>query len=130
MNNTFAYIILQYCHSILTREAINVGILFKFSNENGVRFYLKEKHKLDLIYQEFDKTAFDLALGNISQGIIDYNQEIKESEVKLDQNFTEVIRNKLKWQDSLLQFSDPFISVAIDSNESTMSCYIKLLLSN
>ncbi|MES2108367.1 MAG: DUF3037 domain-containing protein [Bacteroidota bacterium] len=130
MNNTFAYIILQYCHSILTREAINVGVLFKFSNENEIRIYFKETDMLHFLYREFDQNAFDLALEFIREGISKYNQEQGETNLKLDQNFTEFIRNKLKWQDSLLQFSDPFISVSINDNQSTADYYIKMLLNN
>jgi hypothetical protein len=130
MSNTFAYIILQYCHSILTREAINVGVLFKFSNENEIRISLKETDMLHLLYREFDKKTFDLALEFISDGITKYNLEQSETNFKLDQNFTEFIRNKLKWQDSLLQFTDPFISVAINDNQSTIDYYTKMLLDN
>src|ERR1700712_3213560 len=99
MTNTFAYIILQYCHSILTREAINVGVLFKFSNDNKIYIALKETGFLHLLYREFDQNAFDLALGFISDGISEYNQDLGKTNFKLDQNFTEFIRNKLKWQD-------------------------------
>ena len=130
MSNTFAYIILQYCHSVLTREAINVGVLFKFADENKVRLHLKDKHNLNLIYKNFDIKAFDLALEHIAQGLERYNREIRGSGTKLDQNFTESMRHHLKWQDSILQFSDPFVSVSINNNESTVDYYLQLLLNN
>ncbi len=130
MDNTFVYLILQYCHSVLTREAINVGVLFKFSDEDKIRIYIKEDHKLALVYREFDQTNYDLALAHISKGIADYNLDTKEPDLKIGKNFTEVVRNRLKWQDSILQFSDPFISVTIDDNDATMAGYIKMLLHN
>jgi hypothetical protein len=130
MGNTFAYVILQYCHSVMACEAINVGVLFKFANENRVRICLKENHRLDLFYRNFDGETFTLALEHLKSGLNAYNLEIAEHGASLEQNFTELMRHHLKWQDSALQFSDPFLSVGIASNESTMEYYAALLLNN
>lgn len=128
MNNTFSYIILQYCHLPMACEAINVGVLFKFADENRVRICLKKDLRLDLFYRDFSGENFALALEHLQAGINAYNQEIGTHGARLEQTFTELMRYHLKWQDSVLQFTDPFLSLSITGNDSTVEQYTSLLL--
>ena len=128
MNEAFTYVILQYSHSVLTREAINIGLLFRFQNESQIHIHLKATGFLKHVYKTFDQPILDLALQFIYENVSHYNCDPDENQVRLDQELTRFLRDTLKWQDSLLQFTDPFTSLVIRDNQSTIDYYRTLLL--
>ena len=59
MNKVLTYSILQYKHSLLLGEAINIGVLFYFPEENHLEFAYGTSTRARAIYEDFDTTLFN-----------------------------------------------------------------------
>lgn len=130
MNNQLIYSILQYKHSPVLREAINVGILFFFPEESKkVRFHFTDATRIRPIYKDFDVRYFHTILKIIQANIEKYADHIYATSLQAS-NFKKFINDYLlKEDDSALQFSD--IQYAINtfsSTEKAVEAYTHLLL--
>ena len=63
MNKQLIYSILQYKHSPILREAINIGVLFYFPEETR-KLYLNitDSTRLRSIYENFDNCYFNTSV--------------------------------------------------------------------
>lgn len=71
MSTTFSYSVLQYKHSLILGEAINVGILFEFPVEQKVEFVAGNGHRLKAIYPDFDQYIYNYLIKSIENKLKD-----------------------------------------------------------
>lgn len=130
MNKQLIYSILQYKHSPVLGEAINVGVLFYFPDEEKkLHFHLTDATRIKPIYKDFDSKYFNCILNIIKKNIEKYSGDIY-AEKLLNDNLKYFIHSYLlKNDDTALQFSDLHSVLNIYSNiEKTIEEYTKLLL--
>lgn len=130
MNKQLIYSILQYKHSPVLREAINVGILFFFPEESTkVRFHFTDATRIRPIYKDFDVRYFHAVLKIIQANIEKYADNIYATSIQAS-NFRKFINDfVLKEDDSALQFSDiQFAINSFSSTEKAVEAYTHLLL--
>jgi len=129
MNKLFTYSILQYRHSLVTREAVNVGVLFAFFDENKLEFVFGNSYRVRSIYHDFDPSLFNSALKFIQDKVKSESDNLLFNETNLKDNFHQFINNKLLREDSTsLQFTEPISAFSINDRSTTVTNYSKLLL--
>lgn len=129
MNKHFTYSILQYRHSLITREAINVGVLFAFFEENKIEFTFGNAHRVRSIYLDFDPSIFNASLKYIQDKLKSESDNLLFNDLDLKHNFSSFINGKLLNEDSTaLKFTEPINAVAISDKQTTINRYTKLLL--
>jgi hypothetical protein len=129
MSKIFTYSILQYKHSLLTNESINVGILFIFPDENKVRFLYDKSHRVRSIYPTFDPVIFNSSLKHIDSKIRrDANSLFHV--FLIGEGISKFINTNLLTEDSTaLQFSESFNSVSPTNDiEKTVKDFSQLLI--
>lgn len=128
MKKVFTYSILQYKHSLLLNEALNVGILFLFPEDRAIRFVSGNLSRLKLIYPNAD----NLIIGKIVKNIDDKIRHESTPLFDISSKSREDIQNSLlKEDDSSLQFSNPKTSAyPFDDLEKIISQFCELLLPN
>lgn len=113
MSKTFTYSILQYKHSVVLGEAINVGILFQFPEEEKIEFVSGNSSRLKAIYPDFDQTVYNYLIRVIEQKLIDINGSLFSGAVSKT-DFKNFINSSILPEDAtVLQFKPP--STAINS---------------
>jgi hypothetical protein len=129
MNNTFIYSILQYKHSLLLREAVNVGILFYFPTIDQFHFVSGNHQRVRAIYPEFDSPSYNSIIKSIELKLKNYSSLFANKFGK-SSSLKEYIDNNLLNEDAtVLQFSDPITSVDIyNEAKETVKKFSKLLL--
>lgn len=107
MNKQLIYSILQYKHSPVLGEAINVGVLFYFPGEvKNIYLHITDATRLKLIYKDFDPRYFNSILKLINNNVVKYSEDLHASKL-LNENFRDFIHTYLlKNDDTVLQFSD------------------------
>src|SRR5215831_9548468 len=107
MNASFTYSVLQYHHSLLLGEAINVGILFQFPNEERIEFVSGNAHRLKSIYPDFDQTVYNYLIKSIEKKLIDVNGSVFSNVISKN-DFKKYINTSILPEDAtVLQFKDP-----------------------
>jgi len=107
MADTFTYSILQYKHSPLLRESVNVGVLFYFPEENRLEFVSGNSYRIKAIYLDFDLHSYTYLIKHIHNVIKKYSNSIFQ-ETELRQGFKAFIKNTFLPEDSsCLQFAEP-----------------------
>jgi hypothetical protein len=107
MTSPFTYSILQYRHSLILGEAINVGVLFQFHVEEKLEFISGNAHRLKLIYPDFDQTVCNYLIKGISKKIKDENNSLF-FDFNSNSNLKKYISSNLLPEDStVLQFQEP-----------------------
>jgi hypothetical protein len=130
MSKQIIYSILQYKHSPILREAINVGVLFYFpESSKKIHFHYTDHTRIKPIYQNIDTKYFQTILKIIQGNIEKYTQDIY-AEALLTSNFKDFISVYiLKNDDTVLQFSEAYYAVnSFSSNEKAVDAFINLLL--
>lgn len=130
MNKQLIYSILQYKHSPVLGEAINVGVLYYFPNEERkLYFHITDASRLKPIYTDFDSKYFNSVLKLIQHNVAKYVGDLY-AEKQLNDNLKDFIHfYLLKNDDTALQFSDLNSVINIYSNpEQAIEEYSKLLL--
>jgi hypothetical protein len=130
MNKQLVYSILQYKHSPVLREAINVGILFFFPEESKkIRFHFTDASRIRPIYKDFDVRYFNAILKIIQSNIEKNADDIYATSLQLS-NFRKFINDYvLREDDSALQFSDIQYAInSLTSPEKAVEAYTHLLL--
>jgi hypothetical protein len=107
MPTPFTYSILQYRHSLVLGEAINVGILFQFPDEEKFEFVSGNAYRLKAIYPDFDQSVYNYLIKSIEKKLKQDNSDLfKFSNSK--SNLKEYIHTSLLSEDaSVLQFREP-----------------------
>lgn len=130
MNKQLYYSILQYKHSPILGEAINVGILFFFPEEQTKLFFqMADSTRLRPIYNDFDTKYFNSILKIIQKNVRNFADQLF-AKADLINNFEDYIHSYLlKDDDTVLQFTNIFSVLNIFPNiEKAVDEYTKLLL--
>lgn len=107
MTPAFSYSILQYHHSIVLGEAINVGILFQFPSEEKLEFVAGTGSRLKAIYPDFDPTVYNYLIKNIEKKLKE-EQSTLFREINAKTDLKRFINSKILAEDAtVLQFAGP-----------------------
>ena len=137
MSNHIYYSILQYKHSIVAGEVLNVGILFLFPKENEIKFVVGNLQRIKILYPEFETTLPIKINKNISRKISKIYSEANSLfsdrviySVNTEDSLRDYIKKYIFLEDSTaLQFSEPFTAVDVfNDNNKTIQEYSKVLL--
>lgn len=127
MEKTFTYTILQYKHSLLLNETVNIGILFEFPQDDIIRFVEGDLTRLKAIYNNFDTPTTNKVLKAIQNKSIEISKE--QGHLFQSNNVDELHKRLLREDDSSLQFSKPkTISYPFDNLETIVEQYNSLFL--
>lgn len=127
MADQFTYSILQYTHSLLLNEYVNVGIVFSFPNERKIHFEHGNLNRVKCLYPDFEPALFNEVVKNIKTKLIPHADNLFESN---NQNtFKQKLNFLLLPDSSALQFTEPFISVdTFNDIPQTVDAFSKLIL--
>lgn len=128
MNKYFTYSLLQYKHSLVLGEILNIGILFYFPNEDNIQFIQGNSNRAKSIYHDFDNLTFQSYLSIIYSNIQSrLDLFIEEKDKK---NIGEFINKYILANDSAgIIFSDPvIINNTSLPNDIIVKEYARLLL--
>lgn len=127
MIKTFTYTILQYKHSLLLNETINVGILFEFHEDGIVRFVEGNLARVKSIYNNFDTPTTNRVLKNIQARAVEISKE-NNSLFRIF-NAEDLHKNLLREDDSSIQFSKPKTATyPFDNVDKIIEQYCRLFL--
>jgi hypothetical protein len=117
MNNSFTYSVLQYRHSLVLGEAINVGILFEFPSSEKLEFVSGNAQRLKAIYPDFDPTVYNYLIKSIERKLKEEGETLfHHHNFKTD--FKRYLHSAILPEDAtVLQFQDP-VSVLADKGET------------
>ena len=130
MNKQLIYSILQYKHSPVLGEAINIGVLFYFPDEKRkIHLHITDATRIKFIYNDFDGNYFKSVLKIIESNIQLYSGDL-HAEKLLESNLKNFINCfVLKSDDTVLQFSDIYSTLNVFSSvEKAIEEYTRLLL--
>lgn len=109
MNRFITYSILQYKHSLVLGEAINIGILFYFPDNKHLEFAFSNNTRVKSIYDDFDASLFNSLISTIKAKLKTQNDLFKSSDLEI--GLKEYIHNHvLAETESSLQFTEPVIT--------------------
>ena len=137
MNNSIFYSILQYKHSIVAGEVLNVGILFSFPKKNEIKFVAGNLKRIKAIYPDFDVNLPVKINTSINNKIVRLDSETGNLFSKkviytanTEYTLSEYIKKYILLEDSTsLQFSEPFAAVDVFNNsQQTIDEYSRILL--
>jgi len=130
MNKQLYYSVLQYKHSPILGEAINVGILFFFpEDQTKLIFQMADSTRLRPIYEDFDTKYFNTVLKIIQKNVQSFSETLFTKGATIN-NITDYIHTHLlKEDDTVLQFSHLYNVLNIFPNsQKAVEEYTKLLL--
>lgn len=129
MSKSFTYSILQYHHSFVLGEAINVGILFQFPDEERLEFVAGNATRLKAIYPDFDQTVYNYLVKSIERKLIDSNGSIFSGSISKS-DFKKYINSSILPEDAtVLQFREPSVALnTIGDYSKVVDEFSKLLL--
>jgi hypothetical protein len=128
MSSHLTYSVLQYKHSLVLGESLNVGILFYFHEEDFLVFVSGDGTRAKAIYPDFDNTLYNAYLKAIIAKVnlkVDlFNQEY------IGSDFAKYIHNFILPEDAAgLVFSEPrFVKNESGDRSKAVDEYSKLLL--
>lgn len=132
MKKTFLYNILQYKHSLILNESINIGILFVFPQDNIIKYVSGDLDRIKFIYPNIETSIVE----KIVKGII---KKVETKHLNENNLFStlpapvqiEEHQKLLRQDDSSLQFTETKRTVyPFDNIEIIISEYSDLLLPN
>lgn len=128
MTNQFTYSILQYKHSLIFGESVNIGILFSFPSEDKVQFVFGDTKRIKCLYSDFDISIVNQITRNIKSKIGEIREQ-RNSLFSFDRTFKDGINSLLIEDSSSLQFSSPFVAVSVhDNTQEIIEEFSKILL--
>lgn len=137
MSNHIYYSILQYKHSIVAGEILNVGILFSFPKRNEIKFVAGNLKRIKAVYPDFDTNLPVKINTSIKNKIVKldsdagdlFNKKIIYS-ANTEYSLSEYIKKYILLEDSTsLQFSEPFAAVDVFNDpQITIDEYSRILL--
>ena len=130
MNKQFTYSVLQYKHSLALGEALNIGVLFSFPEEEKVYFIPGNTQRVKCVYPNFDTTIFHRISKNIKAKVRESNLFEIDLVSRERKSFREYINSQILPKDSTsLQFSEPYTALNdTGSTKTTIDEFSKLLL--
>lgn len=128
MNGYFTYSVLQYKHSLTLGEALNVGILFYFPEENHFDFVCGNGYRAKAIYPDFDNSLFNGYLKTILTKVKNHVDIFNEKPVGFD--FAKYIHKNILAEDAAgLIFCEPAnVKNVFGDRTKAIDEYSKLLL--
>jgi len=128
MNNFFTYSILQYKHSLVLGETLNVGILFYFQEEERFEFVKGDGYRAKSIYPDFDNSIFNSYIKIIQDKVKKHIDLFTQSSDK--KAFAKYIHQFILSEDAAgLIFSEPVVVKNVFPNtQKAIDEYAKLLL--
>ena len=128
MNNYFTYSVLQYKHSLVLGEVLNVGILFYFPDESRFEFVKGDGYRAKAIYPDFDNSLFNGYIRNITDKVKHHVDLFNLQSNKTD--LTKYIHQHILAEDAAgLVFSNPVqVKNVIGAIEKVIKQYSGLLL--
>jgi hypothetical protein len=107
MKKTFLYNILQYKHSLILNESINIGILFVFPQENVIKYVSGDLERVKLIYPNIEISVVE----KIIKGIVKKVEARHLNEKNLFSSLPDSVQLEehqklLRNDDSSLQFTE------------------------
>ncbi len=129
MSNLITYSILQYNHSLLLGEVVNIGVLFYFPQEKTIKFVYNKPQRPKSIYPNFDSTTFNRYIRVIESRVKQFKNDL-HSEISLLKGFNEFINNHILKEDATaLQFTPAQqIINTFDSSQEAIHAYSNLFL--
>ncbi len=130
MSKKLIYSVLQYKHSALLNEAINVGVLFYFPEDTKkLYFRYATPDRIRAIYTGFDLSYYNALLKLIKNSVEKCFSDVLARNL-LEVDFQSFIDSYiLRPDDSVLQFSHPFSGVHVwDTAQEAADRYTTLLL--
>ena len=118
-NNSFKYCILQYMHSQILCEVVNIGIFFQFPNGDMFFKHPKGFERVKGLYEDFDEEQLKRnleALESKINGII--NRSVNRKDFK--------IADIIKKDATVLQLSDVHTALIYDEPTKIMNGYYNL----
>jgi hypothetical protein len=126
MANQFTYSVLQYKHSLLLNETVNVGIVFYFPNEDKTYFYIGDIQRVKCLYPNFDASILNTITKDIKNRL-----GSPKHDLFTNQTFSEYLNTILLPDATSLQFSESFTATdAFEDTKKTMEEFCRLLLPN
>lgn len=128
MNRPFTYSVLQYKHSLILGESLNVGILFYFPIENKFEFVKGDGTRAKSIYPDFDNATFNAYIKAITNKVKAHVDLFNKLEKASD--FSKYLHQNILAIDAAgLIFKEP-VSTSTDINDlkQIVNEYSKLLL--
>lgn len=128
MNKQFTYSVLQYKHSLILGESLNVGILFYFPIENRFEFVKGDGTRAKSIYPDFDNSTFNAYIKSITLKVKEHVDIFNELENKID--FSKYIHQNILAIDAAgLVFNESVTtSTEITDSKKIIDEYSRLLL--
>lgn len=128
MNKQFTYSVLQYKHSLILGESLNVGILFYFPIENRFEFVKGDGTRAKSIYPDFDNSTFNAYIKVITLKVKEHVDIFNELENKID--FSKYIHQNILAIDAAgLVFNESITtSTEIIDSKKIIDEYSRLLL--
>jgi hypothetical protein len=128
MTNQFTYSVLQYKHSLILGEALNVGILFYFPINNRFEFVKGDGTRAKSIYPDFEYATFNTYIKTITKKVKEHVDIFNEHENKID--FAKYIHQNILAIDAAgLVFKEPISSSTdIIDHKQIINEYSRLLL--
>lgn len=104
---SLTYSVLKYHHSLVLGEAINVGIIFYFLEEERLEFVAGNSNRIKSIYPDFDQTVYNYLIKSIERKVCEVKESIFSSFISKT-DFKKYINSSILPEDAtVLQFSDP-----------------------
>ena len=128
MKRHFSYSVLQYKHSLVLGEALNVGILFYFPEENMLEFVFANGHRAKSIYPDFDPVLFNSLIQTLKRKLT------KQGKLLLSADLNEGLKSYIQTfilgeNASALQFSVPVLTLStFPTIQETIRFYSNQLL--
>ncbi len=128
MSTYFTYSVLQYKHSLVLGESINVGILFHFPEENSFEFVKGDSSRAKSIYPDFNNSLFNGYIRNITDRVQNHVDLFNQQNHKI--NFAEYIHKFILAEDAAgLVFHDAVqVKNVFKTPKAAITEYSKLLL--
>ncbi len=129
MSNLFSCSILQYHHSQLLGESLNVGMLFYFADEPHLYFTTGNINRVKAAYPNFDITLFNAVVRSIRSKLVFARQShlVHESKTFLFKDY--IFDNILAADAIALQFSEPVAAVnSFGSPREAIESYTRIFL--
>ncbi|MBS1601933.1 MAG: DUF3037 domain-containing protein [Bacteroidetes bacterium] len=118
MTAPFAYSVLQYKHSLVLGEAINVAVLFQFPAAERVEFVAGTSYRLKAIYPDFDPVAYNYYIRSIETKLKNESDSLfRQFNFKTD--LKKFINSSILAEDAtVLQFQEPVNVLGRNSKNS------------
>jgi hypothetical protein len=128
VKNFFTYSLLQYRHSLVLNEAVNIGIFFVFPDDRKIDFIYDESNRVRCLYDNFDSIIFNATLKYIASKASKKTFNLIDDLSTIEGIKAYINTHLLPEDSSSLQFSEVKNAVNVYGREKTINEFSKLLL--